>query len=356
MALIDVQRRMLRTGAIRLGTTEPVTRKDGTPMTDKQGRTITRPAKLSTFRITSPHRDVATVVAEMFGGELVGWVGTRGPEFEVITTVNTLPVLVPRQNIDPWYEYWGKNVKVRMCDGATERLRGQPCLCRQFDNHTHRYSRGKCMLCSLPEGQGTVPHVHEFGSGGTCVECGCTKICKPTTRLSLMIEGVPNIGVFKLESHGYNAAAELPGLADVIRQAPHPLPATLGLRSEEITRMVFANGRETMETRRFYVPELRFTWITPEALFGTDLAKLETAAKAAIDRPVFQALAAAPALTRDVVLSRCAGAETVDEVRTLWGEAKRFGLFETDPDLQAVLTERGAQLRADEVIDAELID
>lgn len=366
MPIIDLQRRLVRTGAIRLGNKVVKKNADGTPALDRSGRPIMFPNKLDTFRVTSPHRDVAVAVADKFGGELLPWRGPKGPEWEVITTRSELEVLVPNQIIDTNYEFWGNKIKVRLCDGQLEKLRGEPCLCKRWDNHDHKYSRGRCLICKLDQKWSGEPHVHEFDMG-ECVVCGCSRACKPTTRVSVMIQGIPGIGVFKVESHGINAAMELPTLADIVRTAPMPLPGLLGMRFEEQSRLK-KDGE--IEVRKFYVPELRFPWAIPETLFATG-QQLERAARDSITiTPTLAALEAAKPgevdadstvpVSREDVLRLALSARKVSEVRALWKGASCSGLI--DKALERALSDRARELKIledhanGEVIEAEIIE
>lgn len=372
MPIIDLQRRLVRTGAIRLGNRLPKIGRNGKPVLDRRGNPVTYPNKLDTFRVTSPHRDVADAVAGLFGGTVLPWQGARGPEFEVITTCAELPVLVPAQRIDPNFEFWGRNLKMRHCDGATERIKGTPCLCRQWNNHDHKYWDGRCQLCGISERWQGEPHTHQFDLG-ECVICGCTRLCKPTTRVNVMIPGVPGIGTFKVESHGINAASELPTLADMIESTPVPLPAKLGMRLEERNRMTKTGE---IETRSFFVPELRFTWATPELIFA-DSMRLEQAARSAIPTtPVFQALSAAPHpmpgadtddgeehASREEIIEMIGTSRSLAAIRMLWKDAGVAGV--RDADMEQLLTNRAKEIAADiekqkdrssAVVDAEIID
>lgn len=376
MPIIDLQRRLLRTGAIRLG--NKIVKKDssGRPVLDRKGHPVMYPNKLDTFRITSPHREVCDAVAERFGGQVLPWRGPKGPEWEVITTRVELPVLVPQQVIDPNFEFWGNKVKVRLCDGATERIRGVPCLCQRWDDHEHRFSRGRCVFCGLDQRWRGEPHDHEFDMG-ECVVCGRGRLCKPTTRVNVLIQGIPGIGVFKVESHGINAATELPTLSGMIAATPMPLPALLGMRFEERSRL---NKEGEVETRRFHVPELRFPWATPEIIFA-DPTRLERAARESLPATsVLQAIAATPEpttprepdeatrLTREDVLHLIATARRVEVVRALWPAANAAGCL--DEPMRRLLADRAAELTrledqeararrpddATDVVDAEVVD
>jgi len=378
MPIINLQRRLQRAGAIRLG--NQLVKKDssGRPVLDHKGYPVMYPNKLDTFRVTSPHREIADAVAERFGGQVLSWRGPKGPEWEVITTCTELPVFVPKQIIDPNYEFWGNKIKVRFCDGAVERIRGVPCLCQRWDNHKHRYNRGRCQFCGLDQRWKGDPHTHEFDQG-ECVICGCGRLCKPTTRVNVLIQGIPGLGDFKIESHGFNAAVELPTLSEMISTAPMPLPAVLGMRFEERSHMT---KQGEIATRKFYVPELRFPWATPELMFA-DSRQLEHAARRSLPSPVvLQAIAATPEsldqadeadeaaqLTREDVLQLIITASNVDTIRGLWTDAGKAGCL--DGPMRRLLADRAKELvlledegkeaspcprdDGDDVLDAEIV-
>ncbi len=317
MALRDVQIRLTQIGVIRLGNRVP------TGGNDRNGNPKMRPAKLETFRVTSPSRTLIDAVAAQYGGTVQPWQGPSGPEFEVITAVRELAVLIPPQRIDPNYEFWGNGFRARLCDGDLERMRNQPCLCRRGNNG----------------------HVHDFGSG-EC-ECGAKRECKPTTRLALMLREIPSIGTFKVESHGFTAAAELPGAAEAIENAPVPLPGRLTM--ELIDRKTLTNaGRsnEKVESRRFWVPRLVMDWLTPGQAYG---GQIETVARRVLSGGAQPALGGGdrPELTSTSTAgdplaelwSQARTATSAAELRAVWSKSD-------DPELRAFLTERNAKLTA----------
>lgn len=354
MPIIDAQRRHATRGAIRMGYKIKLDR------LDKRGKPIFKPMKLERFRITSPEKETMEQVSALFGGEVKPWDGHRGVEWEVVISAEKLPVLIPRQHIDPNYEFWGNGVKLRLCDGGIERLRNQPCLCRQPGNHEHRFVKGACIMCGLDQEWHGPDHEHVFDSAGKCSVCGCGRLCKPTTRLSVMIHGVPGLGYFKLESHGFNAAIELPAFASVIGNLSDdsPLPAVLKMRYEERTRMVFVKGREVMQTFKFFVPDLNCFTLKPQDLYSASY-QLAAAARAGLDSPIFRGLSleapksADPALpTRDDVLGWVESSSDLDELREVWNLAKQSSLL--DQTIKETIERRHAQLS--EVVDAEIID
>jgi hypothetical protein len=312
--ILDIQRRLTQVGVIRLGHKVP------TGNTDRNGKPIMRPTKLSKFRVTSPNQETIEAIAAAYGGTAQPWQGNSGPEWEVFTDRDRLPVLVPPQRIDPNYELWGRNFQARVCDGGTERMRNAPCLCLQ----------------------GSGGHVHDFEPAGEC-ECGAKRECKPTTRLSLMLSEIPGIGTFKLESHGRNVAAEMPMTSDALERATRPVPALLVVQPMERNRLVNAGkANEKIEPRKFFVPKLVFNWLTPQEAFS---GQIGAAAHRALTgaAPERVAIAAAPKVTIGEIRAEVTAATDITQVQMLWRQAATEGLL--DDDLKVLLTARADALK-----------
>lgn len=353
MPIIDIQRRLTQVGVIRLGHKVP------TGNTNRRGEPTYRPAKLDQFRITSPDRGLIEAVAERYRGEVKPWQGTSGPEWEVFTEARELPVLVPPQRIDPNYELWGNGFQARLCDGQTERKRNCPCLCLKGDDG----------------------HVHDFQFAEGFCECGATRECKPTTRLSLMLAEIPGLGVWKLESHGRNAAAELPMTSDALENAPGPVPARLLIVKVEKKRLANAGKKtEKIEPRSFFVPKLVFDWVTPRQAFSGQIgAAARTALTGGPEQR--QAIGSAPAeqkaeqpaegKTAAQVLALVKLARNLQQLNGLSADAK--SVDPNDPGLPALQAEwkrRAEMFReadaaresatehppVDVIVDAELVD
>jgi hypothetical protein len=281
-----VQSRLTQVGVIRLGEQR----------VSQRGSKY--PAKLETFRFTSPSKPLIDAVAALYGGEVKPWQATTGPQFEVVTGAKEVPVLVPPQRIDPNLELWGNGFRSRMCDGETEKLRNQPCLC----------------AAAAAAGRRADPR----------------ETCKPTTRMSLMLADVPTLGTFKIESHGWNAAAELPTLASAIENAPQPIPARLVVELRE--KKVFDPSKppkEQVETRTFMVPVVLFDFVTPAQAFG---GQIGAAARTALGggRPARQAIESAEPAQVEPARRKYTPAEyvgmaelatNIDQVRALWTDA-----------------------------------
>lgn len=330
MAIKTLQQRLTQVGVIRLGEQR----------VSKSGKNY--PAKLETLRFTSPSKGLIEAVAAAYGGQVKPWQSNTGPQFEVVTAVKEIPVMVPPQRIDPNLEHWGNGYRDRMCDGETELMRSKPCLC----------------AAARLAGKPMAPR----------------DVCKPTTRMSLMLAEIPSLGTWKLESHGWNAAAELPMLASSIESAPQPIPARLAVEVRE--KKLFDPGKsgdDAIESRVFMVPVLHFEWVTPAQAFGGELGAAARAAlgAAAVERHAIEAAKAEqerPKLAAEDVVTLAKETKNVQQVRTLWNDAKQDGAL-TDA-VKKVLNEQAATFApkpqeppaapaptpAEDVVDAEVAD
>lgn len=213
MPILDLQRRMRQLGEIRIGHV--------VSGVSKSGKAYTRPAKLDKFRFTSPSRAILASVATLYGGEVQPWTPANGgpSEFEVYSTTDRLPVLIPPHDaVSQWYELYAGSKCQRRCDGVTEQKSDRPCLCD-------------------PE----------------------RRQCARTTRVNVMLRDVPALGQWLLITKGYYAAVTLPPAAELLAQAGGYIPGWLGM--EEKTAIVGD------KPARFMIPTLDVE-ITPAALMA----------------------------------------------------------------------------------------
>jgi len=201
--IIGMQQRLVEVGRIRLGHKKKT----------EGGKSY--PAKLEQFRLTSRDKTLLEHAAEIYGGTVRQW----DDQWELFTDSDILDVaVVPGQAISQSYELWGQKTKgakkspvicLRRCDGTFETKSEGPCLCAQEEDQS----------------------------------------CKPTTRLSVVLTRIPGLGVWRVESHGWNAAAELAGsvqLLEALVATRRPVRARLRLDPRE---------QPTEEgTRKFVVP------------------------------------------------------------------------------------------------------
>lgn len=208
MPIIDVQRRYRELGRLRLGTKGP------------KGN----PVKLGTWRFTSPDRRLLDAAAVSFGGTVEKWgsAPTEGDQWELISEAAELRVYVPPQDLasSMFYELWTRGGVKRRCDGETEYLSGTDCICAR-------------------EGKRT---------------------CAITTHLAIMLPQLPDVGVWRVRTSSWNAAAEIPSTVDLLQrihdEGALPL-AILGIES----RTVVSEGK----TKHFALPVLKYPSSIAEA-------------------------------------------------------------------------------------------
>lgn len=309
MPVIGIQQQQTEVGRIRLG------------VKVSTGKGKERPSKLDRLRFTSPRRILVDTIASLYGGTVEAWQPPKGnSQWQVITTVTEVPVLIPPQ--DPsdsqWYEMWSAGGCQRRCDGQTERITNQPCLC-------------------LAQG------------------CASEKRdCKLHTRLRVMLEDVPGLGCWRVDTGSYYAAAELPGIAALLAMAQGAIPGKLVLDQRTVTRQVDGQPK----TFNFAVPTLHVDEITPRQLMSGRVQELVAANRAnAIDAATAQAAIAA---TVDYP-SLIDAARTVDALRDLFKQAGKDGLL-TD-ELKGMLGDRAGEIQRAEaaakpdvpVVDAEIV-
>lgn len=277
MPILDLQQRIRELGRIRIGQ-KVATAKGGT-----------RPSKLDRFRLTSPSKELLDRVAKVYGGTVAPWTPDGGAgQYEVLTDSKRMPILVPHQPVSQYYELWSGGGCQRRCDGVTELLKDRPCIC------------------------GPDPEQRQ---------------CKPTTRLNVVLSEIPGVGVWRLESHGYYAALELPGVAELLAKAGGYVPAFLGL--EERT------AKREGKTLRWMVPTIDVD-ITPTALMAGN-----TAAGPAVTGGPQRAAIEAPRPDYALLAS---AANTADEVRAIYKQAADAGHM--NKEIGDALTARAAELGA----------
>jgi hypothetical protein len=232
--MLDVQRRYRELGRIRLG--------------EKGAKG--EPQKLDTFRLTSPNIHYLEVASLKYGGTVELWQDApTGEQWQLVTDTNQLDVLVPPQRISDsqGYALWTAGGLQRRCDGSTQ-TDGTACVCDPTDRE-----------------------------------------CKPVTHLQVMLPRLPDLGVWRLTTTGFNAAAELPMTVDLLSaltDAGRPIPAVLMI--EHRTSKVGG------QTRRYVVPTLGFVKSIAEL---EEVAELEPGTlQRILTAPVRAAAAARPVL------------------------------------------------------------
>lgn len=249
MAIVELQRRITEAGRIRTGLQETFQRQDGS--------TGQRPAKLETFRFTSADKRRIEQIAQLYGGKVEPWQAPAGAQWQVVSTRNEIDVIVPPTDLgfSQHYELWSAGGCQRRCDGVTESITEGACLCNPEDRE-----------------------------------------CDIHTRLSVMLQDVPGLGVWRLDTQGWYAAQELIGAVEVLAIAAGRgalLPARLRLDQRQVKRPD-KNGK--VVTRRFAVPVIDIEITPAQLLAGGQGRQLDVIAGPAPLTPVPMIAAPVPTI------------------------------------------------------------
>src|SRR5262245_39248537 len=157
MPIKSLRPTLVEVGRIRLGYKDP----------DKK-----QADRLDQFRFTSPAKHLIDELARLYGGQPQPWQPQSGgpQQYEVFSEASDIPIYLPQQRIDPWFELWtGAKACTRRCDGEVETLRRVPCICDADGLSEDDRNR-----------------------------------CKPTVRVNLMLAEMPGLQIWSLVSHGFN--------------------------------------------------------------------------------------------------------------------------------------------------------
>ncbi|WP_338118670.1 hypothetical protein [Streptomyces cyaneofuscatus] len=276
--ILTMKRQAAELGRIRTGYSRPNPKPDGKPI----------PVRSKTFVLTSHSRDYVAAAADLYGGTVEQWTpqGQNVTQWRVITKATELRAILPQGDpLSQSYEFWTGGGCSRRCDGVTENISGDPCVClAKFGEDWHERS---------PK-----------------------QVCRPTSRINVMLPDMPDLGYWRLESHSYYAADAMAGGLDTVLQATEGrslMPVRMWIEQRKVVR----NG----ETKNFPVvmlvpalPKLR------HALSGP----ISTAAAldpASLDRP---AIEAGPAVVPDYA-AEARLCRTVEDARQVWHRANRAG-------------------------------
>lgn len=284
--ILTLQRQARELGRLRTGTFD--------------GR---RPVRSDTWVISSHSEEYVEAAAAVWGGKPEKWQpqGNGAQQYRVITTSTTVDaILPPGDPLSQAYEMWNRGGCQRRCDGITELLSDNPCVCRaQHGDDFHEQKQGS--------------------------------VCNMTTRLNVMLPAMPDIGVWRAETHSFYAANELAGHVDTIRGLVGPQSMVpVRLRIEQRTRV--AGG----QTKHFPVIALELRGVTAGQVLEGGQGLLQVTAGG--QQPA--ALEAGPSSGPVPDYLRAARAcFDLDGVREIWNRASAAGHL-TD-ELKAQLKEIG---------------
>lgn len=239
MTMIGIQQRLVELGRIRTG--------------EKGAKG--EPKRLTKFRLTSASRPLLQEAAKLYGGTVRAWQGAPDDGYwELYTTADTINIVIPPMGrvYSLAYELWTGGTCNRRCDGEIEQISGSDCLCDPANRD-----------------------------------------CSVTTRVQVMLPDLPGLGVWRVESHGYNAAAKLPSSLELLRALGSGsfTPAILRLVAHS-KRVRLPDGK--VQTHRWMEPEID----TPETI-GALIAMTNSGPVGVLTNPAGNRLVGGPPLAVD---------------------------------------------------------
>jgi hypothetical protein len=285
-----------------------------------------RPVRSRTWIISSHAEHYVQAAAGLWGGTVEEWqpLGSGPRQFRVVTEAESIDALLPPGDpLSQYNEMWSKGGCARRCDGQTEQISRRPCLClAQFGEEWHRRPKGE--------------------------------VCSATSRINVMLPDMPDLGVWRAETHSFYAANEWGGTVDMVLSGTGGKGLVpVSLRIEPRQRV--ASG----QTKKFPVVVVEIRGVTPrQALTGP----LPTAL--ALDPTGEQPLALEAGSPPDY-LAEAKGALTSDDVRDVWrraldaGHVERSGKDPLSQQLMAIAARMDAEASGpdeDGAYPAEVVD
>jgi hypothetical protein len=248
-----------------------------------------RPMRSATWVVTSHSEEHVRTAADLWGGEPEQWqpLNSTITQWRVITKASSIEaVITPGDPLNQYNEMWSAGGCQRRCDGATELLTRQPCLCaRQFGEDWHTQPKGR--------------------------------VCSTTSRFNVMLPDISGMGMWRAETHSFYAAQEWGGMVDMVLAGTDGrgfVPVTLRIEPRQVIR----DG----QTKKFPVVVVELRGVTPrQALAGP-----MNAATALDPGAASRAVAAIEAPKGRDWIAEARGALTSDDVRDLWMEAQTAGV------------------------------
>ncbi|WP_431784378.1 hypothetical protein [Streptomyces chumphonensis] len=295
--ILTMKRQAAELGRIRTGYSRP--------NKDPKKRNI--PVRSRTFVLTSHSRDYVAAAAELLGGDVEEWTpqNSKVAQYRVITKASELRAILPAGDpLSQSYEMWSGGGCSRRCDGETEQKTKQPCICLA------RY--------------GEDWHLRP-----------ADQVCRPTSRINVMLPDLPDLGVWRLETKSYYAADAMAGGLDIVLAATEGksmMPVRMWIEQRTAVR----DG----ETKNFPVvmvvpslPKLRHALSGPlstaAALDPGTLADRPAIAPAPRSAPPMEHGLSQDSTEADY-LAAARKCSTPTEVQTVWRLANHFGRVARD--------------------------
>ncbi len=289
--ILTLQRQARELGRLRTG------------YTDTSG-SKSRPVRSNTWILTSHSEDYIRAAATEFGGEPEKWqpLGSGAAQWRVITEQVAIDAIMPPGDpLSQTNEMWSGGGCQRRCDGVTEQLSDSPCLClAQHGDQWHERPKGT--------------------------------VCAATTRLNVILPDMPDVGIYRVETHSFYAANEIAATVDLIRNATGGNSAVpIRLRIEQRQRV--ANG----QTKKFPVVVVELRGATAGQILGGQIPGITAREQTALGGTPAAIEAPQPAWPELV-----AGATTRDELLAIRQQAMSAGA--DGATIDGLLSKRAADL------------
>ncbi|KIZ14503.1 hypothetical protein [Streptomyces natalensis] len=168
-----------------------------------------RPVALPAWRITTGDPEVADAVAGLYGGTPQEWETTKEDNREVLTTADSVRVIVEgAEAISSRMALYGMQGVIHACDGVSflepEEDRGKPCGCPTDFKERRALAKS---------GRGP----------------------KPDIRISYRLADAPHLGVFRLVTSSWDFTRSLPATLTALDKVQGPALCDLYLELVEFT-------------------------------------------------------------------------------------------------------------------------
>lgn len=279
------------------------------------------PQRSNTWILSSHSRDYIEAAAAEWGGEVEPYQpqGNGASQWRVITEARAIPaILPPGDPLSQAYEVWSRGGCARRCNGEYEQINDTGCFCvAQWGEDFHQVKPGR----SVDD-----------------------QPCQMTTRLSVILPDMPDLGSWRLETKSYYSASELAATVDVLKgQLGQAAMVPVALRIEQRTRV--AGGK----TKQYPVIAMELRGATAGQVMAGQVPTAEVAAPASQgpaavgSQDQAPALPSAPSTPARDWLAEVAAAESLEELRALYQEANREG---APAEMAAAMTRRANELAA----------
>lgn len=272
--LLNIQRRAAEHGRLRTGYTHN-----------------NNPVRSATWVVTSHSEEHVRTAAKLWGGQPEQWTprNSTTTQWRVITKASSIEALItPGDPLNQYNEMWSAAGCQRRCDGETELLSRQACLCAaRFGEDWHQQKKGT--------------------------------VCSTTSRLNVMLPDLSGMGLWRAETHSFYAASEWGGMVDMVLAGTKGdgfVPVTLRIEPRQVVR----EGK----TKKFPVVVVELRGVTPRQALSGPLSTALALDPSGTGPLAIEAGPSAESIEAGY-LAEAEGGLTSDDVRDVWRRAKDAG-------------------------------